>query len=113
MAKVISRLILLLLICLPVLAAAQPTGFGGVANNMMTPVSVVSDFVNSACMLVGGCFIFASVVKFFEHKRSPMMVTMSTVVFLFIAGVVLILLPFVYILTEGGSPFAGLQSLVH
>lgn len=104
------RLFICLMYLLPVLAAAeQPTGWGGVAINMMNPVGVLSNFINSACMFVGGCFLFASIIKYFEHRRSPMMVTMGTVVFLFLAGLGLILLPFVYILTEGGNPFQGFE----
>lgn len=85
---------------------AQKTGVGGMASNLMNPVSVMSGFLSSACLLVGGAFLFASIIKYVEHRRSPLMVTMGTVIFLFIAGVVLILLPLTYMLTDSGLPYS-------
>lgn len=42
---------------IPILSfAAQKSGIGGVASNMMEPVSVLTDFVHSACLLLGGIF---------------------------------------------------------
>jgi len=112
MNKVVLKLLLIICVAMPMAAWATSYGFGALATNMMTPVGIVSDFVNSACIMIGGCFVFASIVKYFEHKRSPLMVTMSTVVFLFIAGIVLLLLPFIYVLSQGGNPLAGFNSLV-
>jgi len=87
-------------------AQQQRTGIGSVATNIMSPVNVFSDFVNSACLVIGGAFIFASIIKYFEHRRSPMMVPMSTVVFLFIAGLALLALPLLAFVTEGGVPYS-------
>jgi hypothetical protein len=89
--------------------AAGSAGIGLVANNMMDPVSLLSDFVNSACFIIGGSFLFATIIKYIEHRRSPLMVPISTVVFLFLAGVLLILLPFAYLLTENGLHFSLLR----
>lgn len=81
------------------LGAKNNAGVGNVASNMMEPVSVVTDFVHTGCLLMGSAFIFASIVKYFEHRRSPLMVTLSTVVFLFVAGLVLLSLPLIAYLT--------------
>lgn len=83
--------------------ADDPTGIGEVATNLMGPVSVISDFVYSACWIIGGGFLFACIVKYFEHRRSPLMVPMSTVVFLFIAGGILIALPFLSLYSDDPS----------
>lgn len=92
---------------IPILSfAAQKSGIGGVASNMMEPVSVLTDFVHSACLLLGGIFFFAAVVKYFEHRRSPTMVPVSTVVFLFIAAIVLILLPIISYFKTNGIPYS-------
>lgn len=84
---------ILLLCFLPSFAAAN---LGGVANNLMAPVSLLSNFITSACFLIGGSFLFASLIKYIEHRRSPTMVPISTVVFLIIAGLLLIIIPFAY-----------------
>lgn len=86
------------------MAIAESTvGLGQVAKNLLEPVDVISAFVNTACFAIGGAFLFTSLIKYFEHKRSPMMVPISTVVFLVIAGIILILLPFLSLLTGNGS----------
>jgi hypothetical protein len=81
-------------------------GFGGVAQNMMDPVGLFSDFVYTGCIIIGTSFLFASVVKYMEHRRSPLMVPISTVVFLFIAGAVLLLLPFLSYFTSYGTRYS-------
>lgn len=73
---------------------ASAEGLGKVAQNMLAPVSVMSDFVQAACFVIGGSFLFASIIKYIEHRRSPLMVPISTVVFLVVAGLALIALPF-------------------
>lgn len=83
--------------------AAKAVGFGSVAQNLNTSVDFVSGFVESSCFVLGAAFLFATIVKYVEHRRSPLMVPISTVVFLFIAGIVLILLPFAYLLNQNGS----------
>jgi hypothetical protein len=72
----------------------QPSGLGGVARNMTSgPVSFASTFLNAGCFVIGSSFLFASVVKYNEHRRSPLMVPISTVVFLLIAGLILVGIP--------------------
>jgi hypothetical protein len=87
------------------LAAVAPTGIGAVANNLMEPVGFLSDFIYTGCFVIGGSFIFASIVKYIEHRRTPLLVTLSTVVFLFLAGLFLIALPFAYLIIHNGSPY--------
>jgi hypothetical protein len=85
-------------------------GFGQVAVNIMEPIGLLSDFVNSACFLIGGGFLFAGVIKYVEHRRSPLMVPISTVVFLFLAGLVLLGLPFLSYLSGNGVHYAILPA---
>lgn len=80
--------------------ATQYTGVGNVANNILEPVSVLSDFVKAACFIIGGSFLFASIIKYIEHRRSPLMVPISTVIFLIFGGLALIGLPFIWMLAQ-------------
>jgi len=103
----VSRFFLIALFFLlvePSYAIYRP-GLGDVATNILSPVSVFSDFVNSACIVIGGAFCFASIIKYFEHRRSPTMVPLSTVIFLLIAGLLLLALPILSFVTEGGIPY--------
>lgn len=99
-----------ILVFVPILSYAdQRIGIGGVAQNMMDPVEVFSDFVHSACIVIGGSFIFASIIKYVEHRRSPLMIPISTVVFLFLAGLLLVLLPLISYVTSSGIPYSLLK----
>ena len=107
MSKKIIQIIILFLIPLLSIAAndastvpAVPTGIGLVAENLMVPISVFSNFINATCFVIGGSFLFACLIKYIEHGRSPWMVPISTVVFLLIAGLTLILLPFLSLLSD-------------
>ena len=94
----------------PILSFAEPVrGLGSVANGLMEPVTVFSDFVHSGALVIGGAFIFAGIVKYFEHKRSPLMVPISTVIFLFVAGAILVALPLLSYVTSNGIPYSILK----
>lgn len=90
-------------------ASSEPLGLGKVAENLMEPVGLLSDFVHTACFGIGIAFVFTSLIKYIEHRRSPMMVPIGTVVFLLIAGVLLILMPFLGMFTEGGIKYSLMQ----
>jgi len=77
-------------------------GYGGVADNLMVPVTIVSSFIACAAMVIGIGFLFASAVRFRQRRYNYMAHPMSTVITLFILGVLLLLLPLVYHLTESG-----------
>lgn len=98
--------VIILCLCPALVWAEAGAGLGAVAQNLMEPVGFFSDFIQSGCLLIGGSFLFASIIKYFEHRRSPLMVPISTVVFLLIAGIILILLPLLSIITEHGVPYA-------
>ena len=102
------KIVIFALCVLPSIVLAAG-GVGGMANNLMEPVGLMSDFIGSGCILIGASFLFASLIKYIEHRRSPLMVPISTVVFLLIAGIVLLGLPFLYLLTGYGVPY----TLVH
>jgi len=74
-------------------ASKQDQSLATLADSMMEPITLFSGLINTACYLLGGSFIFASLIKYLEHRRSPLMVSISTVIFLLIAGIILILLP--------------------
>jgi hypothetical protein len=106
--KLLLQIVLLELSLLFVQSAvgANLPGIGGMAQNMMDPVGFLSDFIYSGCILIGGSFLFASIIKYVEHRRSPLMVPISTVVFLFIAGALLIALPFLPYIDKDSVAFS-------
>ncbi len=85
--------------------AAHSPGIGEIAENMLEPINIVSDFVGSASLIVGICALLAAFLKYMQHRVNPLVAPMSTIVVLVIIGIVLICLPFVYLLTEHGIPY--------
>lgn len=82
-----------ILLFFPTIFAAHSLGLGRVANNMMEPVSIVTEFVLTACYIIGASFLFTAMIKYFEHRRNPLASPLGTVAFLVFAGILLILLP--------------------
>lgn len=85
--------------------AAEKLSFGEVAANMTQPIEVVTGFVSVGCLIIGVACLFASLVKYFEHRRSPLHVPFSKVVWLIIIGLLLLILPFAYIITGNTTSF--------
>jgi len=89
-------------------AFADSISIGQVAQNITEPIEIVSGFVSVGCLIVGMSCLFAALVKYFEHRRSPLAVPISTVIWLLIIGLLLLVLPFAYMITESGIPFSVL-----
>jgi len=107
---IVVTVLLTMAILLPcAFAAVDTSSLGKLSSNLLEPVGIVSRFVKTACFLGGGSFLFASIIKYIEHRRSPLMVPISTVVFLFIAGIVLILLPLAAYISENGLHYTFLK----
>jgi len=111
MLNTIYRLSLILAGFFLVSTSTYAASLGGVANNMLEPVTLVSDFMGTAAIVVGAGCLFASFFKYFQHRSNPFQVTMTTVVIFFVIGALLLVLPFAYKLTGVGIPYgASLQS---
>ena len=80
------------------------SGIGGVASNLMEPVSVLTDFITSASLIIGTTFLFASLIKYMEYRVNPLAVPISNVIFLLICGVLLLCLPIAYKLVYTSPP---------
>jgi hypothetical protein len=107
MPIIYQRILFFCLLCLPAfaLAATNPAGMGQVANNMLEPVYLISNFVSSASIIIGGTCLFGSFLKYMQHRVNPLAAPIGTVLVLFIMGLVLVCLPLAYRLTESGVPF--------
>ncbi|MBA3660371.1 MAG: hypothetical protein H0W64_01455 [Gammaproteobacteria bacterium] len=106
MLKILIAILVFCVINAQAFAEEASLSLGRVAENLMEPVGLLSDFVNVACFAIGVAFLFTSLIKYAEHKRSPTMVPISTVVFLVVAGTLLVLLPFLSLFAEGGVRYA-------
>jgi len=80
-------------------------GLGLVAENLLEPVTILTDFVGTASIVIGVCSLFAAFLRYMQHRTNPMVAPMSTIVLLLVLGIVLVCLPFIYLLTESGVPY--------
>ncbi len=103
MTKLIIRINSLFLLFLPAFSWARSSGLGQVAQNIIEPVSIFSSFVQTGSMVLGASFLLTCIIKYIEHRRSPLMVPLSRVIFLLVAGIVLIILPFLSMLAGSGA----------
>jgi hypothetical protein len=104
--KRIVFIFILLLLSVQSWATYQPHGIGAgkVATNLMEPVSILANFIGSMSIVVGISCLFASVLKYMQHRVNPLVAPISTVIMLLVMGIILLCLPWAYKLTEGGVP---------
>lgn len=80
-------------------------GIGGLAENLLEPIAILSDFINSAALILGASALLASILKYREYRRNPHATPLSKIVWLSIIGIVLLFLPLLYKLTDSGIPY--------
>lgn len=88
-----------------VLARSRAVGVGEVAGNLIAPVNLMSNFVGTASIVVGASCIFAAFLKYMQYRINPLASPIGTVILLFVLGIILVLLPFAYMLTDSGVPY--------
>lgn len=100
----------LVLFLIPLFALAEEQakevpalGIGQIAENFLGPIGLLSDLISTTCFIIGGSFLFASLIKYIEHRRSPLMVPISTVIYMFLLGLILVFLPFLSLFTDTGG----------
>lgn len=84
--------------------AMTDSGIGAMAGSMMEPLSILTDFVFSAAIIIGSSFLFAGLIKYKQHRDNPYFVPISTVVVLFVMGLILVFLPLTYRLVNQNIP---------
>jgi len=81
-------------------------GLTNVVDNLMVPITLAVGFMSTASLIVGMTCVFASFVRYRQHRSNPLAHPIGTVLALLGAGLVLLFLPLIYRLTESGvSPF--------
>jgi hypothetical protein len=80
-------------------------GIGGLAENLLEPIAIISDFINSAAIILGASALMAAILKYKQYRKNPHASPLGKIIWLFIIGVVLVFLPLVYKLTESGIPY--------
>lgn len=97
--------LLILLIIFPSCAFAELQGLGDFAKSLMQPVSILNNFISTGAIIVGVACLFAAFFRYNLYRINPLASPISTVILLLVLGLIMIGLPFLYLLT-GGVPFS-------
>ena len=90
------NILLLLLIAFPaVVLAVGGKGLTGITENIFEPTSLLAKFLYAACYVVGIALILGSFLEYHEHHENPTHVHFSHVVYLFLFGVAIVLIPII------------------
>lgn len=79
---------------------------GAVANNLLEPVTIASGFLSGVAFVLGVTSLFSAFLRYKHHRNNPLAYPISTIIVLFVLGLLLVLLPFMYKLTDSGIPFS-------
>lgn len=86
-------------------SSIRTTSLGELATDLIEPVSIVSDFIGTGSIIIGICSLIGAFLRYLEYRKNPMVSPISTIVVLFIIGLALVSLPFIYKLTGEGIPY--------
>lgn len=92
-SKFIKALITSCVFLFPSLSWAKASA-GAFAGDVLGPVLIVADFVGTASLIIGGSLLFGSLIRYRQYKVNPLAHPISTVVTLFLIGILLLILPF-------------------
>ena len=91
------RLIICFFICFfpGVVLAATGSGIGDFATTLMLPTHILLNFVKTASMMIGLMCLFGAFILYMQRRINPMTGPWSTIILVFIIGIVLLCLPYV------------------
>lgn len=101
-------ILLIMLYVMPyvALAATQPAGIGGFAKGLIEPVEILSNFISTGCFIIGIMLLMSALLRYLQYRVNPLASPIGTVFILLFLGIVLICLPFLYLLLGAGIPFS-------
>jgi hypothetical protein len=106
-----TYLIAILMLLLPCTAIAKHIpGIGGAAGELLAPTGVLADFFSDGSIILGVISIFGAFVRYMQHRVNPLAVPISNVIVLLVLGILLVCLPFTYVLLGAKAPIPGHMS---
>lgn len=79
----------------PLLVWADNTNLNDYAQTGLSITTVATTFVAMACKIAGICLMLSSVIQYWQHRRNPLQVRLSTPVFLLVMGIILFSVPYI------------------
>lgn len=104
MNTIMWRFVIFLVSLLTVLSS-HAQGIGEYAGELIEPVHILSNFISSGSLIVGAMLLVAALMRFLQYRVNPLASPLSTVIMLLVLGIMLVALPFIYLLLDAGIPF--------
>lgn len=82
-------------------AKKQDMALGDVASSIIGPVGILNNFIGSASIVIGLACLFGSFFRYMQYRVNPLASPLSSVILLLVLGLVLLGLPFIYLIIEG------------
>lgn len=98
--KKLLQVLIVIASCFALTALGGAASLGGVAQNVMGPVSGLSKIVNAICYVAGTGFLLGGVLQYRYHRENPQQVRISTPIVLVILGLIIIGIPFISMWSE-------------
>lgn len=105
MNTIILRLMIFMVSCLPIPALCTE-GIGHFAGELVEPVTILSNFISTGSFIVGIMLLVSALMRYMQYRVNPLASPLSTVIVLLVLGLMLVSLPFVYLLLGAGIPFS-------
>lgn len=108
--KAIVWIISLLFCAVTVWASRYSPGgvdLGSAARNIIEPTSFLTKTIYAMCYVIGSALLIGSLVMYRMHRDNPLQTRLSQVIFLFVFGLAVVLIPIVAQLSEGAKAVGG------
>ncbi|MCE3238397.1 MAG: hypothetical protein K0R24_1378 [Gammaproteobacteria bacterium] len=103
-----TYMIAILMLLLPCAAMANHiVGIGGAAGELLEPTGVLADFFSDGAIILGVMAMFGAFVRYMQHRVNPLAVPIGSVIVLLVLGILLVCLPFTYVLLGAKAPIPG------
>ena len=87
----------------PATGVAAAPSLGGIAGNIMHPLSILSEIGIKIFLILGVGFLMAAAIRYRGHRANPNHVRMGEVLMLLILGLVLIVSPLLINQSQGAK----------
>ena len=77
----------------------QAASLGDVASNLFVSVQSIKSIMDVLCYMTGGGLLLGSVFRFVKYRKNPIEAPLSSVIVLFLTGVVVLMLTLIPIPT--------------
>jgi|GEM_PF-1260418 hypothetical protein len=92
-------------------AFAYGGGLGDISRNALVPLDFLRHIFNIASILLGVFLLLNALMRYFRHRQNPHEAPLSTVIVLALCGILLIVIPVAYRLSQQATTKAAVHGI--